>query len=297
MISNMKDTQDRRGYWFFRGMLLMRGWNATRVDNIVQGWEDGTLKAYCRGWKHFFDFLEEEEVGLGKFADTEGIKSIYMDFLDWLTMETNEEDPRCPPYSFNSIKASLNNFMKYVFDLEMQNDAYATQLAKRWNKQHPIQPRHWDVWDAGVLLDYFRNLSITLGSPEKYYFYLQRKAAALLAFFCMLRPVETTRIVLDQMESIEGGLILRTVVKTNQEKHTLVFVPKLSDDRIYPCGAVTELVKLVRQRHGNGEGIHLFMKYLERVPLFTYNLNSMLVETLRAAQIQRYTAYTSNMRP
>jgi hypothetical protein len=94
------------------------------------------------------------------------------------------------------------------------------------------------------------------------------------------------------MESVDGGLILRTVVKTNQEKHTLVFVPKLSDDRIDPCGAVTELVKLVRQRHGNGEGIHLFMKYLERVPLFTYNLKSMLVETLRAAQIQRYTAYT-----
>jgi hypothetical protein len=46
------------------------------------------------------------------------------------------------------------------------------------------------VWDAGILLDYYRNIHEKFGSRREEMMFVQQKVAALVMFLGLIRPKE-----------------------------------------------------------------------------------------------------------
>jgi hypothetical protein len=126
-------------------------------------------------------------------------------------------------------------------------------LSKAFLKEYPPNAKYKDdIWDAGIVLDYYRNytefydnLSVDEKALSLHSFYLV-KTAVLIAFFGLLRPMELIQLRIDKdyMKRESDGGSFKYKAKSQLNRDTFFFIPSMSDKRICPWEAVNKLIEL-----------------------------------------------------
>jgi hypothetical protein len=76
------------------------------------------------------------------------------------------------------------------------NSLKATSIIKSWNKDNPSHAKYLQMWDASLLLKYYITTYPVEPEDEPFEFFqfLLRKTISLIAFFCLLRPIEIIQL-------------------------------------------------------------------------------------------------------
>jgi hypothetical protein len=156
---------------------------------ILGRWkEESTIRSYKSIWHRFVDFYLKEEIESCWDTD-EKLTQLYTEYLIWVQVEA--EDP-IPAGSVRLYRTAISSLLNLIFNWKLREDPQILGLQNFWNKKNPQMARYLEVWHAGILLNYF-DTTIPVEpdqNPAEFYLFLIDKALALIAFFCLLRPVE-----------------------------------------------------------------------------------------------------------
>ena len=168
-------------------------------------WRDSTAKKMCTPTRHWFEFVEEEEIDKFDFC-TDNI----LRFLEFLYFDDCRSfHPIKDGYYFASLIRKLSG--------SPLNNAEQTQLKKFihacFNTRPPIPRKKTDVWDVNILLTHFVNL----GSNAKLdLIQMGGKTASLVLVAKMCRLGEVNQLSLSGMTISQTGLefVLKNPTKT-----------------------------------------------------------------------------------
>jgi hypothetical protein len=111
-------------------------------------------------------------------------------------------------------------------------------LLHSFKKEHPITPRYTTTWNISSFFTWcyisLDTSTIIKDSSDDFFIYLQKRVCGLLAIFTLLRPVEISRIICIEQLEIKEGIFFHTIIKTINEKHTPIFIPKIDNTIISP---------------------------------------------------------------
>jgi hypothetical protein len=97
-------------------------------------------------------------------------------------------------------------------------------MVRGFKKRNLKAPAKRAIWDAAVLLNYYRTATLFDRDDKAQYRFLQTKAIALIMFFCLTHIQETALLRVDGMIENTNAIWLHTIVKG---KGTILF-PVLS---------------------------------------------------------------------
>jgi hypothetical protein len=296
------DFVSRRGEYLFELILVALGMGVGMMKIFFSEKTYKWRKNSRRGWFTLYEFLESEDVWLENFCYKQGCMDIMEAFVEWLVepfMELEGGLERCPDHSFNNIKSAVSSFFRLAFKVEVSGNPRINFVTRQRNKEHPSMARYIEAWDAGKLLDYFRTLDLGCKNETKseeqkndlHLRYLHQKVSGLLMFFCLLRPAEMLRIIIEEVKVVSEGLFVLTSIKTMMTRRSFVFVPSLPKTPVIcPCVAITELINFYKVM--NVQSIFLFSNK-EGKQLPHASLSGLLKDLLARAGIDaRFTAYS-----
>jgi hypothetical protein len=286
------DNKRKRGEALFSLLALASGLKSNIVKGLMEGLANSTLKNYKVGWNKFVDFLVEEEGHEKSFNNQEGIIAMYRELIDWLSLEEN-----CASSEVRLFSCAVSFLLETIFNVKVQDNKSVALLRKKFSREHPQQPKFITVWDAGILIDYFRNFSRRFTEEEdedkKFMKFLQGKVGLLLMFFGLLRPNEVLNLQPKDWQIEKDGIGFLTVNKSYQTQKVYVFIPRISMKAICPCTAM-ELLRDSNKKVWE-ECPFLFADIVKKIQLSRDNFRNRCLEQMQAAGIDtvKYSIYTT----
>jgi hypothetical protein len=236
-----------QGKRFFKELALAKGMKESVVVGMLQGFAESTVKNYNFGWRRFWRFLYEDECHEDEFNNQESITMLFIDFIQWLQDEEEEgAQAHSTLKSFTLIVSSVSTMIRIIFGFNVSDDPRVKLLMKAFKRTHPQLPKYSQMWNAGMLLDYFRNHTGDFTRDPHgdmiHLDFLQGKVGLLLMFFCYLRPIETAYIDLESWEEDEDGMTITSASKSENRGKIFVYIPKLLDSpTVSPYTAMKQL--------------------------------------------------------
>jgi predicted transcriptional regulator len=284
-LLNNSPLPGKRGLCLAIALLTLRGRQPELIHAMLQGqYSVSTFKNYCFGWDKFANFLTDEEY-ITSCDTPERIINLYVDFTIWLQADDNEE---VRTSQVRIVKTAVSMLLKLAFGVKVADDVRAKVLARTWNRNHPQTARYIEMWDAGTLLEYYRqNPRKEITDSSQDYYEAVDRAVALTAFFTLMRPNEMASIRRDKnFKKMEDGFLAYITVKSYQDMKVPVFIPKTEDVNISPYAHIEALDRL-------NNNIALFSQKGDGAPLSTYAIRQSLNRTLRLIGVgDKYTAYS-----
>jgi hypothetical protein len=152
-------------------------------------------------------------------------------------------------------------------------------MVRGFKKRNLKAPAKRAIWDAAVLLNYYRTPTLFDRDDKALYRFLQTKAIALIVFFCLTRIQETALLRVDGMIENTNAIWLHTIVKgkgTLLSPIPIPFIPK--DTLICPASTVLNLLHMAKEKHG--VKTRLFIDWDMGTPLAVYKVRFLLKDLL-----------------
>jgi hypothetical protein len=166
-----------------------------RANLILSSFEGITLKAYKAGWSVFVDYLlscEWDDIDF--FNSVEQVQELYDNFLSFLMNERNNV-----PYNATLLyKSAVTSFLYSVYNIHVA-DNVTQKLVVRVKKRNLKAPAKREIWEAAMLLSFYRTPTLFNKDDKVHYCILQTKAITLIMFFCLTHIQETALVRVDGM--------------------------------------------------------------------------------------------------
>jgi hypothetical protein len=147
----------------------------------LDSFEGTTLKAYKVGWSVFIVFLLScEWDDLDLFNSEEHVQELYDNFVAFLMNERNN----VPYHTVLLYKSAVASFLDTAYDTHVAVNVSQKLMVRGFKKRNLKAPAKRTIWDAAVLLNYYRSPSLFDRDNKAQYRFLQTKAIALIMFFC-----------------------------------------------------------------------------------------------------------------
>jgi hypothetical protein len=292
---------------FKRGLLLyarLAEWNSWSEQIWRDSWSRlglNTIRAYARGWAELANFLAEEGGREEAFWNNDGMIRMFCDFLSWcMHSPPDEEDSksvtRIPASLFNTMYSANSTMLSSIFSAPLASNNIVISLKKCMNKMAKKGPKYETMWDACVLLDYFRNNPLPREVPplvaevKDFMKRLQGKVACLVMFFAGLRPCELLSIDLKWIVE-DNGIIFSAKSKSIGGCIRTYWLPIIEEEAICPVKVMERLrqINLSVWRECN----ILFADLDNNKPVSQDKLRVRMREVMNAAGIaDKYGVYT-----
>jgi hypothetical protein len=179
---------------------------------ILDSFEGTTLKTYKAGWSVFIDFLLScEWDDLDLFNSEEHVQELYDNFVSFLMNERNN----VPYHAVLLYKSAVASFLNTCYDTHVADNVSQKLMVRGFKKRNLKAPAKRAIWDAAVLLNYYRAPTLFDRDNKAQYHFLQTIAITLIMFYCLTRIQETTLIRVDGMIENANAIWLHTIVKRN----------------------------------------------------------------------------------
>jgi site-specific recombinase XerD len=292
------EYQYQKGVLFFIQVAVAKGWRESKIYHIILSYADA--KGYVASWGKLIDFIIEEEEYDESFESEAGRNKIYPDFIEWLTMEEINPDGdkeliNATEGSIRACKSHVSTLFKLLYNKSPMEQYDIKRQIVPFLQEHPVVPKYLVVWDAGILLDYYRNIHEIFQSRKEGITFVQQKVAALVMFFGLLRPKEIAELTFKGAQQNESGIIFGTTVKASKHAMITLFLPKVEEECICPVRAVERLKELNRQIRGGGYTANksLFIDPDTLRQLTKEIISKLIRGLLRTIGIEeKYTAYS-----
>jgi hypothetical protein len=179
---------------------------------ILHSFEGNTLKAYKAGWSVFIDFLLScEWDDLDLFNSEEHVQELYDNFVSFLMNERNN----VPYHATLQYKSTVASFLNTAYNIHVADNVSQKLTVRGFKKRNLKAPTKRAIWDAAVLLNYYRKPSLFDRDNKAQNCFLQTTAIVLIMFFCLTRIQETALLRVDGMIENANAIWLHTIVKLN----------------------------------------------------------------------------------
>jgi hypothetical protein len=142
-----------------------------------------------------------------------------------------------------------------VFTWCLINSLKATSIIKSWNKDNPSHAQYIQMWDASLLLKYYITTCPVEPEDESFAFeffqFLLQKTISLIAFFCLLRPIEIIQLSFADHIITKEVIVMYVKIKSNSTNKDPVFIPLVEDERISPYHLLLQVRKILLNKYPN----------------------------------------------
>jgi uncharacterized membrane protein len=109
------------------------------------------------------------------------------------------------------------------------------------------------MWDASLLLKYYITTCPVEPEDETYEFFqfVLRKTISLIAFFCLLRPIEIIQLSFADHIITKEGIVMYVKIKSNSTNKDPVFIPSVEDERISLYHLLLQMRKILLDKYPN----------------------------------------------
>jgi hypothetical protein len=158
-------------------------------------------------------------------------------------------------------------------------DPIAKKVSKAFCRNHPSSPKYFDMWDAQLILDFYRNSKPPRDVKERAK-YIWQRAAVLVLFFGILRIKELVTLDWRRVQQVEDGLILQVVTKSDNDRYAPVFLPKLEVENSAICPVAALRALAISALAVTSEIGMIFTDYLRDRVLSRYTIAAAIKEIL-----------------
>jgi hypothetical protein len=200
----------------------------------------GNKRGVACAWGTFAEYLELEDEACDLLDTKQNRVLVFLDFFQWLQtegpiMESEDEIKPLAPATVKTYKSSVASLFRCIWKEDVAADP---------SRNHPSSPKYFDIWDAQLILDFYRNSKPPKEVKEGTRYIWQRAAVSVL-FFGVLRIKELVTLDWRKGKKQEDGLMLQVVTKSDNDHFVPLFIPKLGGENsdICPVAALEALAQ------------------------------------------------------
>jgi hypothetical protein len=219
----------RRGIVLFVELAKILKWKQVITIGVLEGFEN--LRGVACAWGIFAEYLQMEDEACDQLDTEPSRVLVYLDFFQWLQtegpiMEGDGEIKPLAPATIKTYKSSVASLFRCIWKQDVAADPIAKKVSKAFCRNHPSSPKYFDMWDAQLILDFYRSSKPPSDVKERAR-YIWQRAAVLVLFFGILRIKELITLDWRRVKQDEEGLMLQVITKSDNEHYVPVFLPKL----------------------------------------------------------------------